>query len=704
MQTAKYVLLALCVLLAPDVHAQEPTMPALQDLYGALSDLDDFDEEGWQSAYEILCDMAENPQNINETTIEDLQQVPLLPERQIAAILSYRSLYGDLHSISELSLITAIDRPRQILLSALFYAKPTKDNGRTALLSANDSLRQTMASTRYSYKKERIGSSLLFTMNIPTYERAGYKDGTYHGYQFSHTLRYTQNSKHYQIGLTAAQDAGEPFFADCNKKGWDFYTGYVRLKNMGALKNLVVGHYQLSLGMGLVMNNGFRLSRTSMLYTPPSFTTSLRGHSSRQESNYLQGVAATIAFPGNSLARKLALTAFASYRPLDATMTEGSNRYVTTILTTGYHRTTSEIERRNNTRQSAAGASLSMNFLPVRLALNIVHTHYRDSLAPDMSQKYRYYQARGKDFTSASLSYAYISSRLQLSGETALSSRATTPTEEKGGMAAATMNNIFWKINSSWTAFATQRFYSYRFLSPLGKSFGDVSDVQNETGIYAGATTTAIPHLALSAYVDCAYHPWYRYSYAGSSRSWDTYLLATYTKQKITASVRYRYREQALSDDGSALPAYNGSFPGTAQHTLRFSLKYNSGRWTSISQLQGTYLPTSSDWGFLLSEGIGYNISYVSLWASVSYFKTTDYGSRLYLTDHALTYGAFSTMLYGHGVYANAFVQFSLPNDISIALRCNRMQYFDRKHISSAHQLIDAAGMSDIQLQLGWKF
>lgn len=685
-------------------NAKEDVVEAVQDLYASLSDLDDFDEEGWQDAYEILTTLAENPQNINEATIEDLQQVPLLPERQALALLNYRSLYGDLHDMSELSLITAIDRPRQRLLSLLFYAKPTKDNGRTALVSANDSIRQAMATMGRSYKKDNIGSSLLFMLSVPTYQRKGYLDGTYRGYALSHTLRYTQNSKHYQIGFTAAQDAGEPFFSGTNKKGWDLYTGFVRLKNISALKNLVVGHYQLTLGMGLIMNNSFRQSRTSLLTTPPSFSTQLRGHSSRQESNYLQGVAGTVSLPVKGRASRIALTAFASYRGLDATMYDTDPPYVKTFLTNGYHRTDSEIERRNTTRQTVAGASLALSILPVHIAFNVVHVHYRDSLLAELSQKYRYYHPTGKDFTSGSLSYAYVSPRLQLSGETAISSRACIPSEEQGGVAMATMNNLYWKITPLWTAFAVQRFYSYRFLSLLGKSFGDVSDVQNETGVYVGATTTAIKHLALSAYVDCAYHPWYRYSYNGSSRSWDTYINAIYTKNKFTASVRYRYREQAVANDGNAMPAYSGDIMGTAQHTLRLSLKYVTGRWTSVSQLQGTMLPTSSDWGFLLSQAAGYNVSRISFWASLSYFKTSDYASRLYLSDRTLAYGSISTMLYGNGIYANAFAQLSLPHRITVALRCNRLQYFDRSTISSGAQMIDARGMTDLQLQLGWRF
>lgn len=738
----KHLLLNL-LLLPLYLYAQEAkplsehTTDAWQEIYAGLMDLDDFDEDGWQEAYEILTAMAEDPQNINETTLEDLLQIPLLTERQAIALLNYRSLYGDLHSMSELAMISQLDRPRITLLNALFFAKPTKGNGRDALVATNDSLRQAMKDRNtegnvmgHWRKNERHGGSLLFTMTVPTYERAGYRDGTYQGGTLNHSLRFSLQKRHYQIGLTAAQDAGEPFFSGTNAKGWDFYTGFVRLKDIGVLRNFVVGHYQMSMGMGLILNNNYRLSRSSLLISSPSASTVLRGHSSRQESNYLQGIAATIAFPhshssAGTLRPTTALTVFASYRGLDATISKAEPPTITTLLTTGYHRTQSEIDRRNSTYQAVAGASLSLDVLPFRLALNVVHVTLSDSLLPDKRQQYRMFLPTGKHFTNGSLAYSYITPRLQFSGETAISEKATgnegiaisnegktTGSEEitisnegkASGVAVATINSINWRPRDSWTLFAVQRFYSYRYQSLMAKSFGDVSNAQNETGVYAGITTTSIRHLSLSAYIDCAYHPWYRYGYNGASRSWDTYAQATYTRNNMTATIRYRYREQAISSDGTALPAFNGNFDGTAQHSLRGTIKIVKGRWTTTSQVQGTYLPTSSDWGFLVSQGAGYTVGMASLWASLTYFKTSDYASRLYMTDRTITYGSMSSMVYGEGFRINILGQIKATKNLTISLRGNTLCYFDRNKISSGHQLIDSSSQTDIQLQVGWKF
>lgn len=661
------------------------------------------DEEEWQEVQEVLTTMAMNRQNINEATMDDLRMVPLLSEEQAAAILHYRQLYGDLRSMAELSLITAIDHPRQQMLSALFYALPTISNGHDAIITPSDSISQ-ISRQRWHRTNDTNRGRMLLTMSVPTYERQGQRDGSYQGSALSHTLRLSYGGRNYQLALTAAQDAGEPFFTGANAKGWDFYTGYVRMKNLGMISNLVAGHYQLQLGMGLLLNNNWRLSRTAMLLSQPSAATILRGHSSRQENNYLQGVAATLAWPLQNIGGKITMTAFASYRGLDATMSDTMPATVTTILTTGYHRTESEINRRNATTQAVAGMSLGYSHAPLMLSLNMIYVTMGDSLLTNKAQRYRTFYPTGKHFASASLAYALTLPRLQLSGETAMSEKAKANEGEHSGIAMATLNSIRWKMNSEWTAFAVQRFYSYRFVSLLGKSFGDVSNVQDESGVYVGTTTTAIKHLSLSAYVDCAYHPWFRYGWDGSSRSWDTYLMATFSHRNVSATLRYRYREQALSTDGMAWPAYGGSFDGTGQHLLRGTIKMVKGRWTTMTQVHGTYLPTSTDSGWLLSQAIGYSKRGLSAWLSATYFNTSAYASRLYLTDRSLTYGSLTTMLYGHGIRMNIMGQADITKHIAIALRCVMLHYSDRNYIGSSHQMINGNNQTDIQAQLAWKF
>ena len=153
-----------------------------------------------------------------------------------------------------------------------------------------------------------------------------------------------------KVGIVGAQDAGEPFFANCNRWGYDYYSLYLQLRNLGRIESLCVGNYRVSMGMGLVMNSEFTLGKVAMLQNLGRTISGIRAHSSRSDG-YLQGVAAKV-----NLGRGLGLTAFVSYRAKDATLNKDST--AATILTTTYHRTEKEMEKKHNLMVLKTGGSL----------------------------------------------------------------------------------------------------------------------------------------------------------------------------------------------------------------------------------------------------------------------------------------------------------------------------------------------------------
>ena len=737
--TAIIAILAIYFLPSP---AQETK--AWEEIYSCLAYSDDIDADSWEAAFEILSTLALSPQNINEATLSDLTDIPFITEKQGAEILRYRRMYGDIVSLAELALIPSLDSPRQRILQMLFFAAPSgKQNELETLLSDSivkvlrDSIKNSYEAKGRNVRTVSEKHSLFFSIGIPTYKRQGYRDSTYLGNPYSHTLRYNFNSSHLQAALTAAQDAGEEFFLGTNRKGWDFYTGYIRLKNYGCLKNAVIGHYQVSMGMGLVMNNYWRLSRSSLLSTPPKAVTAVRGHGSRQSSNYLQGAAATLAFPLGSKEWQLTVTPFFAIQQVDAILTPSGA--IQSIQTTGYHRTPTEVSRRNNSSQTVVGGSLGVSSKAFSISYNIVHAIYPDSLTPRKSELYRYYYPSGKSFTTMSLAYSFKNKRWNFCGETAVSkatekqkntssgnSTDSSGSNSEGGITIATANSVRYNINTHWKAFMLYRYYSYTFSSLFANSFGDMSNAQNESGLYLGAATTAIPRLTLSAYVDAAYHPWARYRFTTPSRSFDANLLASYRRGSLSTIMRYRYREQQRTASASFFPAFN-TVNGASQHNLSLTLKYSNGRWSASSQAQCTVVPQqkgSSDSsnedsnantsasvsnhgnsvGFASLLGGGYSARKISLWLSAAYFNTRDYDSRLYLTDRTLSFGQLSSMVYDHGFRAALLVEYSPSERIKASASCSSLHYFSKSTISSGPQLINSSSQTDIRMQISYSF
>ena len=217
------------------------------------------DEEGgevfqWENNFEELSELRENPININTATKEQLERFPFLSDKLIENILYYLYKYGPMLSENELWMIEDINRQTIRCLQPFICFKHTEKE------EYKPTLKQVL-----KYGKQELSTRV----DIPFYTKSGYKLHTkeelkknpnkqYLGYGYYHSLRY---SFHYRdkiyLGLTAEKDAGEPFFAGQNRKGYDFYSPYLFIRNMGRIKSLAIGNYRLSYGYGLVINTEF---------------------------------------------------------------------------------------------------------------------------------------------------------------------------------------------------------------------------------------------------------------------------------------------------------------------------------------------------------------------------------------------------------------------------------------------------------------
>ena len=186
--TKRFLLAAMLFVFPAVTYSQEEVSADYwQDIYNALTDIDDIDEEGWASAYDILTSMALAPQNLNTMTYDDLAAIPLLSEKQAMAVSDYRLKYGFFRSVEELALIPALDEVRRAILKAVCYVPHELP------VVAKDSLRQFADTIYNKVRRQRRASAaatprheILATVNIPTNERRGYGDGTYLGAPLSH--------------------------------------------------------------------------------------------------------------------------------------------------------------------------------------------------------------------------------------------------------------------------------------------------------------------------------------------------------------------------------------------------------------------------------------------------------------------------------------------------------------------------------------
>lgn len=661
MEDKSLLLLLIVLVLGMHVNAQEGR-PWERYLNEVMTQ-EDAESESWEETYEQLCELEQHPFDINSATREQLEELPFLTAQQVEEIVEYIDRYGAIKSVGELQMIRSLSYGQRRLLAHFVY------------IGEEEPEKYPMIGTIARYgQHELIGS-----VRIPFYERKGDQKG-YLGDPYRHWLRYQLTYGDWiKFGLVGAQDAGEPFFTHQNKWGYDYYSLYFQLRNMGRLESLCLGNYRVSMGMGLVMNSEFSLGKVAILQNMGRAINSLRAHSSRSNSS-LRGVAATV-----NLGRGLRLTAFASYRPMDATLNKDST--AATILTSSYHRTEIELAKKNNLNVLKTGGSLSYRGHGFRIGANLLYVHLDRELKPNISVLYRQYYPQGREFLNSSLDYGYVNHSLSLSGETAF---------DKDGH-LATINTVSLRLGDALSVMALQRFYSYSYASLDAQSYSDGSKVQNESGIYLGLSWQPSPHFRMVAYSDYAYFAWARYQVSQSSHSWDHLLQATWQHRKWVFSARYRLRRrQKDNEDKTALS-------DRTENRVRLSAEYTGEKGFGCrTQLDGGY--GEGEWGTMLSESLSYTYRWLRLNAGGGYFHTDSYDSRIYLYERGPLYTYSMSSFYGEGIRYWLMTRVQIGRNLSLTAKVGVTDYFDRNTIGSGYQQITASSMTDLDIQLRWKF
>ena len=617
----------------------------------------------WEDTYDLLCELEQQPLDINQATREQLEQLPFLSAQQVEEIVEYLYRYGPMKSLAELRMIRSLDDSRRRLLTYfIFIGDRSQETGDSRLTA-------------------RVLNELMATGRIPFYERKG-DTGAYQGYPYRHWLRYQLTyGDQLKAGIVGSQDAGEPFFAGKNRLGYDYYSFYLQLNHWRRIETLVLGNFRVSMGMGLILNNSFGLGKVSMLQNMGRPTSTVRAHSSRSSDGYLQGAAATV-----NITKGLTATGFISYRAMDATLNKDGT--AATIVTSGYHRTETELEKKNNLKNTTFGGNVRYQANGYHAGFNLVGTHLNRELKPNTTALYRQYYAQGYDFLNVSADYGYVHHRFSVNGETALNREG----------ALATINSVSLQLGSEWSLMALYRFYSYHYTSLYANSYSDGGSVQNESGIYIGATWQPSPSWKLMAYTDFAYFPWAKYQISQSSHSWDQLLQVSYSKKRWSFGGRYRLRiRQKDNDDKTALVT-------RTEHRGRLSAEYSS-VWSSRTQVDFGFISFNApEAGLMVSETLGFTHRWLRLNGGLGWFHTDSYDSRVYLYELGPLYSYSFTQFSGEGIRYWLMARANIGSRLVLTAKMGVTNYFDRSTIGSSYQQINRSSQTDLDLQLRWKF
>ena len=638
------------------------------------------DEIDYETFYNELISLTEQPVNLNKAQREQLEKLLFLNDLQIENILYHIYKFGPLNTIYELQLIDGLDmtdirRMLPFIILETMEKKPAAINRHDLIkYGKNDILFRLDFSA--PVKEGYLAVSDEYPDSIP-----------YEGPAFYNSLKYKYHFKdRVYAGITFEKDAGEAFFSGSNST-YDFVSAHFQLNNSGIFKTIVLGDYRASFGQGLVFGNAFGSGKSSLVTNINTRGTGLKKYSSTNEYSFFRGGGATIKLKNTEI------SAFFSGRKLDAEVSDG---IVSSITKTGIHRTENDLLKERKTAQSTIGFNAEYIHTDFRTGVSFAHTNLEHSLQPN-PELYNQFYFRGETQTATSIYYRTRFDKFHISGELALNQE----------LALATTHNVSFMPHSLVNMVLLYRYYSPAYDTFFASSFSENTRVNNETGYYTGIEIRPYRKWRISAYADSYRFPYARYNVSSPSWGRDYLLQLDYQHNRsLNMFLRGKFEEKPrdyLAENTASpisLPQQDGM--------IRYQLNFTNGKITVRTMLEMQfYKGIEKTYGFAALQDVTYAFEKIPLKFDLRYmmFDAADYENRFYTYEKDVLYAFSIPSFYGQGSRFYCNMRYELSDNFSLWFKFSQTIYADgRETIGTGLEMSKGNRRSDFRVMLKWNF
>ncbi len=689
MNISKHILLTVLLTASLSLPAWSQVIDIEQiiaDIYEQMSEESETTID-FETLFEDLMELLENPIQINRATPERLNKLHFLTDVQVDNILYYLYRHNGMQTIYELQLVDGLDMTDiRNMLPFLVLGEGAKQKEK---IDPKDIFKY--GKNEVYLRLDRLLEKREGFRHLPPGEEKAEELNAkkYLGDPFYNSIKYRFRYRDkIQFGLTAEKDPGEQFWGN-HHKGYDFYSGYLEIKNMGRIKSLVAGDYRANFGQGLIMRTNFSMGKSAYVMQVTPRADGLRKFSSTAEYDIFRGAGATVRLG------KLDVTGFYSAKKIDADTTGGN---FTSIIKSGLHRTAGDLAKKNTVLQQIIGGNISFNQRWFQIGATAYYTHFNMELQPRPAT-YNSLYFRGNEQSAASINYKARWQKINFFGETAITDRK----------ALATINGISLYPTSRVGLVALHRYFSEDFHLLFAKTFSESSRVNNETGFYIGAEILPFRYWKISAYADSYRFPWLKPQIESPSHGKDFLVQAEYRPRR-NVNMYWRFKHE------SSLHNYSDTItimPVLTMHTkwqLRYRLNYTFGKFEFKNQIDANGFNNDIDkstYGFSALQDISYNFKTTPLQLNLRLqaFDARNYNNRIYVYERDILYAFSIPMNYGLGsrYYLNA--RYDIGNNLSLWFKLMQTVYADdRESQGSGNEEIPGNRKTDVRFLLRWKF
>jgi len=650
----------------------------------------------YTTIFEQLAFYYDKPLNLNRATLSELQELSILTDLQINALLNHIEENGKLMTMEELQTIEGFDVGDIRMIMPFVKVSANVD---TPQLTFKELLKN--GTNQWFIRYQRIIEEKEGYSDISDSALAESPNSRYKGNEDKLYTRYKYNyGSHLSFGFTAEKDAGEEFFNGAQKNGFDFYSAHFFLRNQGKVKQLAIGDYQAQFGQGLTFWSGLAFGKSADVMSIKRSASGLRPYTSVDENLFMRGGGLSLKF------NKIEATAFYSYNNVDAnidysdsTLLDEGVTTITSFQQTGFHRTVNEIQDKDAITKQTMGGHLAYVTRRLNIGVTGVHDQIDADFDPSL-QVYSQFRNDKNERTNIGLDYNWVYKNFNFFGEYSQSLEA----------GSAFVSGALINLDSRLALSVLYRDYDRDFHPIASAGIGENSTTENEKGLYFGVIAAPIKKVTLSAYYDQFQFPWLKYQVNAPSNGYQYLTQLTYKpSKKLEMYVRIRERRKNENTDidlteGIDYTVYR------KQTNYRYHVSYQvspSFKLKSRVELVNSHLEeTPVETGYLIYQ----DIVYKSLKSPFSFafrygiFETDSYNARIYAYENDVLYAFSIPAYYNRGTRTYLTVRYHVRRGIDVWLRYGLTYYDNVDVISSGLEEIQGNTRSEVKAQVRFKF
>jgi len=682
------ILLSACIFLPLGSTGQifeNPNRTIEQQLENATEKNNDTEIED-DEYVQRMVQFLKNPININTADEEMLKELQLLTPIQIQNCISYRNLLGKFISVFELQAIPKWDI--ELIEKIKPYIIVSDAEGIIEVINHRLKEGSHTLLTRLSQILEPAkGYSIDSNANSNYYLGSALKLLLRYKYQFKNLLQY---------GALAEKDAGEQFFKGKQKQGFDFYSVHFFARNIGVIQSLALGDFTVNLAQGLTQWQSLAFKKSAAVLNIKREGSVLRPYNSVGEINFHRGVGITLS------KKRVTTTVFLSNRKVDGNVATDSIGialdYISSLQTSGYHRTKSETDDKGKEHQFTFGGNISWRYKTLTLGLNTVQYKLALPLQRD-NVPYNIYALQGSTFGNYSIDYSYTFKNVHFFGEAAVSNKWYN----------AFVNGLLISVSAFADMSLLYRNISAGYQSLYSNAFTENTLPTNERGVYMGLSLHLNSHFSFNGYADLYKFPWLKYNIDAPSSGADYLFQVIYTPTKQIELLSCLHTENKASNfiDNSFILTPIIIQPKKSWRT-QFIYKINStiNIKSRVEIVLINQKKLQQEQGFLTYFDLSYQ-PYLRPYSAnfrVQYFESDGYRSRLYAYENDILYNYTIPNFYEKGARVYINIKYNINKSLTLWSKLARSVYSGQTVVGSGLDEIKGNVKTEFRVQLLYKF